>query len=118
MSWFTLPTGVPWLTLSIVIPLAGALLVAIAPAVARRTIKQLGILSAVITLALVAAIIGGFQHGVGNLQFQFEETLKWIPSAGISYHLGVDGVSLFLLGLNALLFFTLQGEPVVIDGAA
>ncbi|TMD41771.1 MAG: NADH-quinone oxidoreductase subunit M [Chloroflexi bacterium] len=104
MSWFTLPTGVPWLTLSIVIPLAGALLVAIAPAVARRTIKQLGILSAVITLALVAAIIGGFQHGVGNLQFQFEETLKWIPSAGISYHLGVDGVSLFLLGLNALLF--------------
>ena len=39
-----------------------------------------------------------------HLQFQFEETLKWIPSAGISYHLGVDGVSLFLLGLNALLF--------------
>jgi NADH-quinone oxidoreductase subunit M len=104
MNWFTLPAGVPWLTLTIVIPLAGALLVAIAPGVARRAIKQLGIVSALLTLVLVVAIIGGFQPGVGSLHFQFEETLKWIPSAGISYHLGVDGVSLFLLGLNALLF--------------
>lgn len=104
MNWYVLPSGVPWLTLTIVIPLAGALLVALTPSVARRTVKQLGILSALITLALVIAIIGGFQQGVGNLRFQYEEVLKWIPSAGISYHLGVDGVSLFLLGLNGLLF--------------
>jgi NADH-quinone oxidoreductase subunit M len=104
MSWYTLPTGVPWLTLTIVIPLAGALLVALTPVDARRVIRQLGILSSVLTLLLVLATIGGFQHGVGNLHFQFEETLRWIPSAGISYHLGVDGLSLFLLGLNALLF--------------
>ena len=114
MSWFTLPTGVPWLTLTIVIPLAGALLVALAPAVAKKVIKQLGVLTALITLLLVLAIIGGFQHGVGNLRFQFEESLKWIPSAGISYHLGVDGLSLFLLGLNALLFLIaiLVADPV------
>jgi NADH-quinone oxidoreductase subunit M len=104
MSWYRLPTTVPWLTLTIVIPLAGALLVALAPSVARRVIKQLGVLSSLITLGLVIAIIGGFQQGVGNLHFQFEETLTWIPSAGISYHLGLDGVNLFLLGLNALLF--------------
>jgi NADH-quinone oxidoreductase subunit M len=114
MSWFTLPTGVPWLTLTIVIPLAGALLVALAPAVAKKVIKQLGVLTALITLLLVLAIVGGFQHGVGNLRFQFEESLKWIPSAGISYHLGVDGLSLFLLGLNALLFLIaiLVADPV------
>jgi NADH-quinone oxidoreductase subunit M len=104
MSWYTLPTGVPWLTLVIVIPLAGALLVALTPGVARNVIKQLGVLSAAITTLLALGIIGGFQHGVGNLHFQFEESLRWIPSAGISYHLGVDGLSLFLLGLNALLF--------------
>ena len=97
MNWYTLPASVPWLTLSLVIPLAGALLVALTPGEARRVVKQLGVLSAVITLVLVAAIIGGFQHGVGNLHLQFEETLRWIPSAGISYHLGVDGLSLFLL---------------------
>ena len=104
MSWYSLPSSVPWLTLVLVIPLAGALLVALTPAVAGRVIKQLGIITSVITLALVLAIIGGFQHGVGNLQLQFEEILQWIPTLGISYHLGVDGLSLFLLGLNALLF--------------
>jgi NADH-quinone oxidoreductase subunit M len=104
MSWYTLPAGVPWLTLILVLPLAGALLVALTPAVAGRVVKQLGILTSVITLALVLAIIGGFQQGVGNLHLQFEEALQWIPALGISYHLGIDGLSLFLLGLNALLF--------------
>ena len=104
MNWYTLPTGVPWLTLVLVVPLAGALLVALTPAVARNVIKQLGVLSAGLTLLLTLAIIGGFQHGVGNLHFQFEDSLRWIPSAGISYHLGVDGLSVFLLGLNGLLF--------------
>jgi len=104
MSWYTLPSTVPWLTLVIVLPLAGALLVALTPGVARGVIKQLGVLSAALTLLLALGIIGGFQHGVGNLHFQFEQSLEWIPSAGISYHLGVDGLSVFLLGLNALLF--------------
>jgi NADH-quinone oxidoreductase subunit M len=104
MSWFRLPGSVPWLTLAMVVPLAGALLVALAPREARTVIKQIGVLAAGITLLLVLAIIGGFQQGVGNLQFQFEESLKWIPAVGISYHVGVDGLSLFLLGLNALLF--------------
>ncbi len=114
MSWYTLPSGVPWLTLTIVVPLAGALLVALTPAVAKRVIKQLGILTTLITLLLVVAIIGGFQHGVGNLRFQFEESRTWIPSAGISYHLGVDGLSLFLLGLNGLLFLIaiLVADPI------
>jgi len=104
MSWYTLPSAVPWLTLVLVIPLAGALLVALTPSVAGRVIKQLGILTCVITLALVLAIIGGFQHGVGTLHLQFEEARQWIPALGISYHVGIDGLSLFLLGLNGLLF--------------
>jgi len=104
MSWYTLPSGVPWLTLVIVLPVAGALLVALTPGAARRTVRQLGILAAAITLLLVLVIIGGFQHGVGNLRFQFEESRQWVPAVGISYHIGVDGLSVFLLGLNALLF--------------
>jgi len=104
MNWYTLSPKVPWLTLVLVLPLAGALMIALVPAVARRTVKQLGILTSVATLLLVLAVIGGFQHGVGNLRFQFEEIRQWIPAVGISYHLGLDGLSLFLLGLNALLF--------------
>jgi NADH-quinone oxidoreductase subunit M len=104
MNWYTLSSSVPWLTLILVVPLAGALLVALTPAAAPRVVKQLGMLTVVITLVLVLALIGGFQHGVGNLRLQFEEVRPWIPGLGISYHVGVDGLSVFLLGLNALLF--------------
>jgi NADH-quinone oxidoreductase subunit M len=105
MSWYTLSPSVPWLTLVLVVPLVGALLIALTPSIAGRVVKQLGILTAVITLALVVAIIGGFhQSGASGFNLQFEEVRQWIPSLGISYHLGIDGLSLFLLGLNALLF--------------
>jgi NADH:ubiquinone oxidoreductase subunit 4 (subunit M) len=39
MSWYTLPTNVPWLTLTLTLPLVGALLVALTPSVAGRVIK-------------------------------------------------------------------------------
>ena len=103
MSWYTLPAGVPWLTLALLLPLIGAFLVLLAPAAARGVIKQLGILSALLTLVLMLLLLGGFQHGPGGLRFQFEEIHHWIPSLGIGYHLGVDGLSLFLLALNGLL---------------
>ncbi|PKN70579.1 MAG: Fe-S-binding domain-containing protein [Deltaproteobacteria bacterium HGW-Deltaproteobacteria-10] len=35
--------------------------------------------------------------------FQFQESLPWIPAWGISYHLGIDGLSLFLLPLTGFL---------------
>jgi len=106
MGWYALPTNVPWLTLAVVIPLSGALLVGLTPSVARGVIKQLGILASAITLLLVLVIVGGFQLGVGNLHLQFEEARQWVPAVGISYHVGVDGLSLFLLGLNGLLFLS------------
>ncbi len=34
---------------------------------------------------------------------QFAERLPWLPSAGLTYHLGVDGISLFLVLLTTLL---------------
>jgi NADH-quinone oxidoreductase subunit M len=104
MSWYTMPTGVPWLTLILIVPLIGAFLVVLVPSVARPVIKQLGVLSAGLTLIFIVLVVGGFQHGIGGLRFQFEEVHQWIPSVGIGYHLGVDGLSIFLLGLNGLLY--------------
>ena len=103
MSWYTLPSGVPWLTLVLVLPLIGALLVLLAPAAARGVIKQLGILTAGLTLLVMLLIVGGFQPGGSGLRFQLEEVHQWIPSLGIGYHLGIDGLSVFLLALNGLL---------------
>src|SRR5882672_2754144 len=39
----------------------------------------------------------------GKDGFQFEETASWIPSIGVSYHFGVDGISTLLILLTTLL---------------
>ncbi|MEW2630827.1 NADH-quinone oxidoreductase subunit M [Streptomyces sp. NPDC048389] len=52
-------------------------------------------------LALVVALWAGFDTGGG---LQYEQRTSWIPGAGVSYHVGVDGLSLPLLALTCLLF--------------
>ncbi len=39
----------------------------------------------------------------GSANFQFEEQVAWIPGFHISYHLGIDGISLFFVLLTTLL---------------
>ncbi|GAC1342646.1 MAG: NADH-quinone oxidoreductase subunit M [Ktedonobacteraceae bacterium] len=62
---------------------------------------------AVITsaLVLVFGIILAVLFNWGNGRLQFEERVDWIPTLGSSYHLGIDGLSLPLVLLTALLTF-------------
>ena len=65
--------------------------------------RGFGIMAAVASaVELVAALWlwFGFQPGAG---FQFVEKLSWVPRFGISYSLGIDGISLLLVILTALL---------------
>src|SRR6266487_4012981 len=52
-------------------------------------------------LALVVAAWAGYQPHGG---FGWTEDARWIPSAGVGYHVGVDGLSLPLLAMTAVLF--------------
>lgn len=52
-------------------------------------------------LALTLAVWAGYGTGEG---IQYETNVRWIPSAGIGYHIGVDGLSLPLLALTGVLF--------------
>ncbi len=54
-----------------------------------------------VEVGLVAAVWFGYRSG-GGLQYQ--QTLRWIPSAGVGYHVGVDGLSLPLVSLTAVVF--------------
>jgi len=90
----------PILSLLVFGPVAGALLVALVPAARVQLVRAL---SLTVTLAVFAASLSlwtGFQSCGG---FQFVERLRWIPSIGAEYHLGVDGLSLLLVLLTALL---------------
>ncbi|QFY09754.1 NADH-quinone oxidoreductase subunit M [Nonomuraea phyllanthi] len=52
-------------------------------------------------LALVIVLWAGLDAGGG---LQYEQRARWIPGAGVSYHVGVDGLSLPLVALTCVLF--------------
>ncbi|NBH04367.1 NADH-quinone oxidoreductase subunit M [Amycolatopsis sp. SID8362] len=96
----------PWLSAAGVVPLAGSLLVAVAPA---RLAKVLALICSLATLGVVIAAATRYQSG--GPRFQLVEHHSWVPAFGVSYAVGVDGVALVLIGLAAVL------TPVVLLAA-
>jgi NADH-quinone oxidoreductase subunit M len=96
------------LTLLVVIPAVGAALVACLPRENESLLKLVGVTFAVVELLLTVALLFDFKSGEGA--FQFVSQHVWIRSFGISWKLGVDGISLFLIVLTGVLF------PLVIIG--
>ncbi|MGI5203420.1 complex I subunit 4 family protein [Spirillospora sp. CA-108201] len=86
------------LNLVIFLPLAVALAL---PAVPRRAVPWTWIGAAVLDLALVVGMWAA--HGTGG-GIAYETNARWIPSVRAGYHVGVDGLSLPLLALTAVLF--------------
>ena len=80
------------------IPLVGGALVAFLP---PRLAKWFGALVALVAL-LVAAFVA-FYFTPGFHGYQFVEKVAWIPQLSIFYRLGVDGISVWLVVLNAFL---------------
>ena len=83
------------------LPLIGAGLIALLPVSNVKLIKQSALLVSVLVAALGITMTIGFDRGVTG--FQYVERYSWIPSLGISYQLGIDGISLILILLSILL---------------
>jgi NADH-quinone oxidoreductase subunit M len=90
------------LHLVIFLPLAGALLVWLAPS-RPGTSRTLAALVSGVVLLLSLVLFANFNRTAGG--FQFDTNLRWIPAIGANYHVAVDGISLPLVILNALLTF-------------
>ena len=107
--------GFPWLTAILLLPLAGAIVLQAVPSRAVDVIKGVTVTVAAAEAVLVGMIVYGVATtaatGGGPLPMHDVETASWIPAVGASYHLGVDGVSAWILALNAGLF--LVGALVV-----
>ncbi len=88
------------LSATISLPLVAALLLALIPARFANAIRAIAMLAGLGTLGL-AALIAVRTTGAAELQLQ--ESVPWIPALGIAYRVGVDGVSMALIGLTALL---------------
>lgn len=83
------------------LPLIGAGLIALLPVTNAKLVKQSALLVSLLVAALGIIMTVGFDRGATG--FQYVERYSWIPSLGISYQLGVDGISLILILLSVLL---------------
>ena len=88
------------LTLTTLTPAVGAVVVALLPR-RGKAIQWWSLLVALVTFGFALHLPAHFdyaQHG-----FQFEERHAWIASPKIGYHLGIDGISMWLVVLTAFL---------------
>jgi NADH-quinone oxidoreductase subunit M len=92
------------LTLLILLPTAGALAILLLPREKTGAIKALAtaVAGATFVLSLPLWFARGFRESAG---FLFREDLDWIPSLGVRYSLGVDGIAGLLILLTTLLSF-------------
>jgi NADH-quinone oxidoreductase subunit M len=88
------------LTLTTFVPTVGAIVVALLPR-KGRIIQWWTLLVSLITFGLALHLPAHFDYGKPG--FQFEESHPWIASPKIGYHLGIDGISMWLVVLTAFL---------------
>ncbi|HEX2062934.1 MAG TPA: NADH-quinone oxidoreductase subunit M [Acidimicrobiales bacterium] len=101
------------LTAAVFVPLIGALAVAGLPRAGDRTVRRVALGFSVVPLVAMVAAWARYGGGDG---FQLVESARWIPTLGVGYKLGVDGVSLPLAALTALLFPAAMAYPVDLRG--
>ena len=89
------------ITLTLLIPVATAILLLCIPKDKTAELRMTALFGSLATLAFSLALLGGFDAQTAG--FQFTEKHEWVPSLHIHYHVGIDGISLFLVVLSALL---------------
>ncbi len=90
------------LTVAIVLPFVGAAVVALIPRARAELHRAVALLFAAGSGAIAIWLLAAFdRHDAG---FQFETNRTWIADFGISWHVGIDGISLFLVVLTGVLF--------------
>lgn len=88
------------LSLIIFLPILAGLVLLAVPATAGAARLIGGIISGAILLIGVELFLGF----TGGISMQYVESRQWIPSLGVSYSLGIDGISLLVLMAAAILF--------------
>lgn len=96
--------SLPVLTVLVVLPAAGAALLAVMPRTRPDLFKPAAVAVSAANAAVAVWMLADFATGADAARFQYVERYDWLGGLGASWHLGVDGISLFLVALTALLF--------------
>jgi len=89
------------LSLVLWLPIVTAVLLMLVPRRFAAEIKVVGLAAALIEFVVSLAIVQHFEDGVAGMQLV--EAHPWIKQWGITYSLGVDGISIWLVLLTTLL---------------
>src|SRR5512138_1505162 len=91
------------LSIVLLTPLAGLAVLMFIPSGSKNLIRIWANLAALAGFAVSLPLVFRFRANVPG--FQFEEKASWIPSLGVNYHLGIDGISLLLIMLTTVVGF-------------
>ncbi len=94
----------PILSIIIFTPLVGGLLILLLPAQRKSEVRVTALAAATLTLLLSIWVYVSYDAAAGG--YQFLERAAWLPSLGISYFVGVDGISVPLFLLAGLVLFS------------
>ncbi len=94
----------PILSAIVFTPLITALILFLIPGERKSEIRVTALAASIITFAMSIWVYFSYDTAVAG--YQFIEKYTWLPSLGISYHVGVDGISAPLVLLTGLVMFT------------
>src|SRR6266478_6406042 len=89
------------ITLVTFLPGAAGLALLLVPRRAAGVLRPASLVVAVVTFLLSLPLYFGFDAEI--VGYQFEEHWRWMPTLGVSYHVGIDGISLLLVLLTTFL---------------
>lgn len=94
----------PLLSTALLAPLLGAIIIAIMP---REKVTGIKTVAAIVTgISLLCSFLALFSYDLTRGGLQLVENIPWVSDLGVSYRLGVDGISLPLLLLTNLIGFS------------
>ncbi|WP_420224894.1 NADH-quinone oxidoreductase subunit M [Pigmentiphaga litoralis] len=112
-------SSLPWLTLAIFTPIVFGLLVLATGREHNPNVSRvLALIGSIAGLIVTLPLIAGFNAGTADMQFV--ENTAWVAQFGIYYHLGIDGISMWLVPLTAFItvIVVLAGWEVITDRVA
>ena len=94
----------PILSLTVLFPVLGAILIMFLPREQAKAIKSVAALCTLVSLLLSVLVFCSYDRVLAGMQFV--ESVPWVKDLGVRYALGVDGISIPLLLLTNLIGFS------------
>ncbi|HQD91248.1 MAG TPA: proton-conducting transporter membrane subunit, partial [Syntrophomonadaceae bacterium] len=94
----------PILSITLFTPVLGAILIMLLPRDNEKNIKIVAAVSTLISLILSVWVWLAYDRSLGGIQFV--EQIPWVADLGVSFALGVDGISIPMLLLTNLIGFS------------